>query len=395
MRKRFSVFISICSFCGIFILFYLIYKENALEKTSRFPSETIASLSIVESTNNYYDSDLNISINYPREWLQIGEREFKGNDGYLKISELPDYHSFSADHVCSDYAYLNSSEGDLSFIHFGSYEGCMILQTPIHMVKNGDKILGILRNYNFNKNKYNYFLLESTYPHFKDIVSSITFGKDYLTTSEATTPTQKIHELSLNELYFEETFLKEVIFDGESWDLENLSLSKQNPSNSIDSHCGKTITLNNHKLVIKQSSVENAGKDLIEVLQDERTIFSINIISGQSTFVSAFCEWGGSWFLEISDFIIQDGQILNHNFGYDEMFGWRILDEKPFYFFTKDGSVFLSHDGQVLPVKYDYVPHYRCCEIGSQQNPNGSSDMVWFLGARDGSWYSVEITTKK
>lgn len=195
---------------------YLIYKENVLEKISQFPSKTIVSPITVKSTNNYYDSDINISINYPREWLQIGEREFKGNDSYLKISELPEYHSFSADHVCSDYAYLNTRERDTAFTHFSSHAGCMIFQTPVSMVKNGDKILGILRNYNFIKSKYNYFLVESTYPYFKDIISSITFGKDYLTSSEANAPTQEILELSLNELHFEEVFLKEVIFDGES-----------------------------------------------------------------------------------------------------------------------------------------------------------------------------------
>lgn len=390
MKKRLAIFATIC---GIFILLYLIYKENAPEKTSRFPSEIISSPTTIVSTNNYYDSDFNISINYPREWLQVAEREFRGDDGYLKISELPDYHSFSADHVCSDYAYRNMGEKDITFIHFGSYEGCMILQAPVNMLKNGDKIFGILRNY--SKNKYNYFLLESTYPQFNDIISSITFEKDYPTSSESTAPTQEIFRISANKLSIKEVALKKAVFDGESWDLEKLSLSNRSPNDSPISHCGETITVNNHELAIKQSHVENTGQDLIEVLQDNKVIFSINIITGQSAFVSTFCAWNGSWFLETSDFIIQDGEILNHKFGYDEMFGWRILDKKPFYFFTKDGSVFLSYDGQELPIKYDYVPHYRCCEVGSQQNPNGSANKIWFLGARSGFWYSVEITANE
>src|SRR5690606_16000188 len=141
MKKRLAIFATVC---GIFTLLYLIYKENVPEKTSRFPSEIISSSTTIVSTNNYYDSDFNISINYPREWLQVAEREFRGDDGYLKISELPDYHSFSADHVCSDYAYRNMGEKDITFIHFGSYEGCMILQAPVNMLKNGDKIFGIL-----------------------------------------------------------------------------------------------------------------------------------------------------------------------------------------------------------------------------------------------------------
>jgi hypothetical protein len=390
MKKRVAILITVC---GIFIFCYLIYKENAPEKIPQFQYKTISSPTTIASTNNYYDSDFNISLIYPREWLQVGEREFRGNDGYLKISELPDYHSFSADHVCSDYAYRNMEEKGLAFIHFGSRAGCMIFQTPFNMLKNGDTVFGILRNY--SKNKYNYFLVESTYPHFKDIISSISFEKDYLPSGESTAPTQEIFGMSSNELSIKETFLKKAVFDGESWDLDKLYLSNQSPIDNPSGNCGKTIIVNNHELVTKQSHVENAGKELIEVLQDGRVIFSINIINGQSAFISIFCGWNGSWFLEASDFIVQDGEILNHKFGYDEMFGWHILDKKPFYFFTKDGSVFLSHDGQELPVKYDYVPHYRCCEVGSRQNPKGNTNKIWFLGARGGSWYSVEITANR
>lgn len=390
MKKRLAIFATVC---GIFTLVYLIYKENAPEKTSQFPPEIISSPTAIVSTNTYYDSDLNISINYPSKWLQVGEREFRGNDGYLKISELPDYHSLSADHVCSDYAYRNMENNDLTFVHFGSRAGCMILQTPVNMLKSGDKVFGILQNH--SNNKYNYFLLESTYPQFNDAISSTTFEKGYPTPSESTAPKQKIFNISTNELSIKEVFLKKAVFDGEGWDLGKLSLGNQSPSDNSTSDCGEKITVNDHELTIKQSHVENAGKDLIEVLQDNKVIFSINIVSGQSAFVSTFCAWNGSWFLEVSDFIIQDGEILNHKFGYDEMFGWRILGNNLFYFFTKDGSVFLSHNGKELPIKYDYVPHYRCCEIGSQQNPNGSANKIWFLGTHGGFWYSVEITANK
>ena len=345
----------------------------------------------VQSMNVYHDPLLGISVNYPNKWKEVGFRRFKGDDGYLKISELPDYHSLSADHVCSDYASTNLTGEVYSFMPFGDIPGCIIFQTSVDKLKPGDKVLSISRRYNPVTYEYDYFLLETRIPDLKQTTFYPVIDKHSLLVDSLSLPSPQPLDLSLNGLHISETFIKAANFDGENWNLKGLYVSDKNRDYSTNTHCGESIIVDGHTLVVDRSDNNNVGVDIIKIKQDEKVVFSINIFSSPSSGELVFCEWNGSWFLETSDFVIQDGQILNHKLGYDEMFGWQILAGKPFYFFTKGGIVFLSYNGQVLPVEYNFVPHYGCCEEGSVRNPGGNDNQVWFFGTRDGAWYLVNI----
>lgn len=106
--------------------------------------------------------------------------------------------------------------------------------------------------------------------------------------------------------------------------------------------------------------------------------------------VKGLTAWNGQWVLEIDGQVIVDGQNLNEELGYDEIFGWRLLAGKPFYFFRVGDRTSISYDGEVLPVSYDEVIHYRCCGP-ARFNVVGNSNMVWFHARRDGTWTYVEI----
>ena len=101
--------------------------------------------------------------------------------------------------------------------------------------------------------------------------------------------------------------------------------------------------------------------------------------------------WEGQWVLEVlPGQVIVAGESLNARLGYDEIFEWRLLAGRPFFFFSSADGVGLSYDGQVLPYRYDEVPHYLCCEP-ALANPGHNESMVWFHGLRDGVWYYVEL----
>lgn len=100
--------------------------------------------------------------------------------------------------------------------------------------------------------------------------------------------------------------------------------------------------------------------------------------------------WDGHWLLEVDGFLIQDGENLNESLGYEEIFGWQLLNGKPFYYFRKGPQVGISYDGQVLPVSFEEIIHYRCCEPAMFNN-GGNEDMAWFYGLREGKWYYVEV----
>jgi len=88
--------------------------------------------------------------------------------------------------------------------------------------------------------------------------------------------------------------------------------------------------------------------------------------------------------------IVRDGQSLNAQYGYQESFGFQLMDEKPFYFFKKGGEFGMSYDRHEIPLGYNHISHYACCS-GAVANLRSSQTMVAFFAGRDGTTYYVEI----
>jgi len=88
--------------------------------------------------------------------------------------------------------------------------------------------------------------------------------------------------------------------------------------------------------------------------------------------------------------VFRDGELLNERLGYGEIFGFQLLDGRPFYFYTVEGQVYLAFEHQDLPLVYDEIPHYLCCS-GAEMNPAGGPNWVSFLGRRGDTWYYTEI----
>jgi len=93
-------------------------------------------------------------------------------------------------------------------------------------------------------------------------------------------------------------------------------------------------------------------------------------------------EWKGEVFV--------DGQLLNDQLGYDEAFGFQLLDGKPFYFYQKGGTIGVNFDGTSTDLGYTRVIHYECCS-GSVLNPVKAHAMVAFFAEEAGGWRYVEI----
>lgn len=144
------------------------------------------------------------------------------------------------------------------------------------------------------------------------------------------------------------------------------------------------------------------GRDLVTVT-GVAELRNVTVLQGQKPVYTSFVDWEpaslpikglwsweGHWVLEVSGHVVVDGKDLNRELGYDEIFGYRLLYGRPFYFFRQGGRVGISYDGVVLPHQYEEVPHYGCCSAAAY-NPGGNDRMVWFFGLRDGTWYYVEM----
>jgi hypothetical protein len=106
--------------------------------------------------------------------------------------------------------------------------------------------------------------------------------------------------------------------------------------------------------------------------------------------VKTFLSWREHWVLEANEQVIVDGQSLNQVLDYDSVFYWRLIQDRPFFFFCDGDTYGVSYDGQVLPYRYDDIVHYMCCEPAIF-NAAGNETMVWFHALRDGMCYYVEM----
>jgi hypothetical protein len=188
------------------------------------------------------------------------------------------------------------------------------------------------------------------------------------------------------------------------------------PNNSffVNGQPGISVQLGNEKLVALESftdTVTSQGtfqKVSVQVSRDGEIIYSIP--AGDSSPINTLrglWAYSNHWALEIAQVtqkissqneisldssgqIVQDGKLLNERNGYDEAFGFQLMNGKPFYFFKRDGQIGISYDNQEVPLGYAQIPHYQCCS-GAELNPKIAQSMVAFFAQRDEKWYYVEI----
>jgi len=161
---------------------------------------------------------------------------------------------------------------------------------------------------------------------------------------------------------------------------------------------------------LKALDKEVEGRMLVTVKIDEEEVFSVN--AGDSGPISnrrGLWVIGEDWYLEVAhvDYeanhdsennrystgtgeIFKNGVSLSEQNGYEETFGFQLLGEKPFFFFSKDGEIGINYDGEVSMLGFDYIPHYGCCSAGAF-NPKAYLTMVTFFANKGDTDYYVEL----
>jgi hypothetical protein len=129
----------------------------------------------------------------------------------------------------------------------------------------------------------------------------------------------------------------------------------------------------------------------VDVQTPQRDVlFSFTTFEAAGIPIYAFKSWNEHWLLQVSDFLIQDGTILNEKLGFEAIFDWGLLKEKPFYFFRKGPYIGISYDGHFLPLTYQEVPHGGCCGMVFN-NPSNDGKTVRFYAKKNGQWNYVVI----
>lgn len=139
-----------------------------------------------------------------------------------------------------------------------------------------------------------------------------------------------------------------------------------------------------------------ATKDFhhIQIIKSNReVVYSFAIYTEPIYSTDRFAAWNDHWILAARNFLIQDGEIVNEKLGFQEIFSWNLIEDKPIYLFRKGPRIGFSYDGKILPLEYQDIAHHFCCGLASN-NPYVGDDAVHFFGIRDGVWYYVVVKIK-
>ncbi|HSD84053.1 MAG TPA: hypothetical protein VLG46_09355 [Anaerolineae bacterium] len=73
--------------------------------------------------------------------------------------------------------------------------------------------------------------------------------------------------------------------------------------------------------------------------------------------------------------VIQEGVALNQQKGYEESFGFQLLQGKPFYFFKRQGRLGISYDGQEIDLGYI---RFFITAVAAPQSSTRKSQKRWW-----------------
>ena len=143
--------------------------------------------------------------------------------------------------------------------------------------------------------------------------------------------------------------------------------------------------------LVAVESLDNHGQQYA-VKRDDEVVYTYTASKqfAGSPPVKRLQVWEDHWVLETVEEVFVDGESLTGQLRVDEIFHYVIFQGQPLFFFEEDRQVSISYSGETLPLTYDEVVHYQCCEP-SVFNIGSNEHMLWFYALKDGMWHYVEI----
>jgi hypothetical protein len=149
------------------------------------------------------------------------------------------------------------------------------------------------------------------------------------------------------------------------------------------------------KLVTLEKDYADGGRRAL-VRVDGEPVFSYASALPDSEIPMAgqLVEWQGKWLFLANNTLIVDGEIINPQLGYGEIFDWQLYHGKPLFFFERGGRYGLSYDVVELPITWEYIFHIGCCGymIGPYQYGFGTDNpLLVFTVWADGLYKTIEL----
>ncbi len=132
---------------------------------------------------------------------------------------------------------------------------------------------------------------------------------------------------------------------------------------------------------------------VLQLFRKNALIFTYSVLPSSPAGgpVRGLYAWDGHWLLEVNDVLIRDGIVLNQELNYTEIFGFRIINEQPFYFYRQGDQIHISYNGITMPQTYQHVVHEPTCCSAALTNMTLGENGLGFFAEQDGYWVYVII----
>jgi hypothetical protein len=155
------------------------------------------------------------------------------------------------------------------------------------------------------------------------------------------------------------------------------------------------VFIGDRLVTLEQDHADGGRHALVRVDGEPVFSYASALPDSEIPMAGELAEWQGKWLFLANNTLIVDGEIMNPQLGYGEIFDWQLYHDKPVFFFERDGRYGLSYDGVELPNTWEYIFHIGCCgyQIGPFQYGLGTDNrMLVFTAWEDGVYKTIEIS---
>jgi hypothetical protein len=419
-------------------------KEIPATQIGGEPAETTGPLSQTEAPSDatavttpspfpsriYTDPELHVQLNLPVGWKAETADRFSGMDGFVELAIDPYPEStfdqfrtrclLEADRgkmaAYGAHPYIAEWQGwDAEFGAWAGY-GCTITPGGAPNVANGNQAT-LFARFPQPWDAGQLLVLKADPGHFEEIVRSLRF-LDYSTPTPSTgfydapacasVPAgPEVSVVHLADLTISEYAIAAA--DCDPWNQfdgfqRRLDIMKDKIGlEQITDAAAKEPGINSISVGTDLIRFEYAGEEQspvgapsqVNIYRNDQIVYTLAIPQpGPAGLpVRGISSWNNHWLLEVENVLVQDGELMNFQLDYDEIFDWHLVDGEPLFFFRQGNEYGLSYAGQTLPPHYEDVIHGLLCCDPARYQVVSSPSQTRFFALRNGIWYLVKVET--
>jgi hypothetical protein len=166
------------------------------------------------------------------------------------------------------------------------------------------------------------------------------------------------------------------------------------PYNCDQHYWANPVFVRDQLVTLEQDYADGGRRALIRIDGEPVFSYASALPDSEIPMAGELAEWQGKWLFIANNTLIVDGEIMNPQLGYGEIFDWQLYYGKPVFFFERGGRYGLSYDGVELPITWEYIFHIGCCgyQIGPFQYGFGTENRVLvFTAWEDGVYKTIEV----